>query len=72
MGKKEWHGPSLNFNIVILLSGIFKRGQMDVAVSRKSVVMKRLKMDSFPYGLNWNSAHLLKMAKHSRSSVTKT
>ena len=45
---KGWHGPNLNLNIAILLSGVFKKRQVDVAVSRKSVVMKRLKMDSFP------------------------
>lgn len=44
---KGWHGPNLNLNIAILLSGVFKKRQMDVAVSRKSVVRKRLKMDSF-------------------------
>lgn len=63
-----WHGPNLNLNAAILLSGVFKKGQMDVAVSRKSVVMERLKMDS---ALNWNLAHLLKTAKCSRSSATK-
>jgi len=42
------HGPNLNLNIAIILSGVFKKRQTVVAVSRKSIVMKRLKIDSFP------------------------